>query len=76
MGIKLPTVSNFLCCLTLETGGLVLGWLSAIFSVIAIISTVAILIAAGVAYNNETNKDNLTGTFIGNLGLDEIIDLY
>lgn len=36
MGIKMPTVDRFLFCLTLETGGLVLGYFSAIFSAICI----------------------------------------
>lgn len=46
MGCELPTLKNFLFCLTLETGGLVLGWLTAIFAAIGVISLAATLIVA------------------------------
>lgn len=45
---KLPTIPNFLCCYPLETGGLVLGWLSAVLSGIAIVTMIAFL-ALGAA---------------------------
>lgn len=31
---RIPAFNSFLCCLKLETGGIILGWLSAIFSAI------------------------------------------
>ena len=45
---KLPTVSNFLCCLTLETGGLIVGWFSLIIYAIALIS-MAVALIVGIA---------------------------
>lgn len=45
---KLPTVSNFLCCLTLETGGLICGWFSLIIYAIALIS-MAVALIVGIA---------------------------
>lgn len=54
MGCKLPTVNKFLCCLSLETGGFVMGWISAILSVLSILGVGALLIIAIVAYNSDS----------------------
>jgi len=61
MGCKLPTVNKFLCCLSLETGGFVMGWISAILSVISILGVGAFAIITVVAYNSDSinlNVDN------------------
>lgn len=59
MGCKLPTVNKFLFCLSLETGGFVMGWISAILSVLAILGVGAILIVLIVGYNSDNiNFDN------------------
>lgn len=66
MGCRLPTVNNFLFCLSLETGGTVLGWLSAIFSGIGIVSLGITFILLIIGYNNTTtNTDGTLGGVIG-----------
>lgn len=53
--MKFPTVEKFLCCLTLETGGLVLGWLGAIGAPILIV-----LIAVAIAATFVTSSEDST----------------
>ena len=57
MGCSIPTVQNFLCCLTLETGGLICGWLTAIFSAIGVISLAAGAIVALVTFGTWTDEN-------------------
>lgn len=40
---KLPVVANFLCCYSLEIGGLALGWFTAIMSAIGLISIITVM---------------------------------
>lgn len=42
--MRLPTLTHFLCCLELETGGLVIGYLSAIVSMLASLSMIGVII--------------------------------
>jgi hypothetical protein len=65
MGISLPTVNNFLFCLALETGGLVLGWLTAVLSAIGAVVLAASLIVAIIAFSASTEENKgaiLAGT--------------
>lgn len=62
--MKLPTVKNFLFCCKLETGGLVIGWLATIGSILACILMAFLGIASiiGLAnfdefIQNETNTN-------------------
>lgn len=64
MGISLPTVRKFLCCIALETGGLILGYLSAILSIIAIISISATFIVLVIAYNGTSNENTNNTAFV------------
>lgn len=48
---KLPTVDRFLCCLTLESGGFYMGWGSAIFSGIGIITVFSLFILSAITFN-------------------------
>lgn len=54
---RLPTVHYFLCCLSLEIGGLVIGWISAIFSAFASITIVLLIVLVSVAYSYVDNLD-------------------
>lgn len=45
----LPTVKNFLCCLQLETGGLILGWLGTILGGLAVLSMAFLCIISIIA---------------------------
>ena len=47
--MQLPTVNKFLFCLSLQTGGYVIGWLAAIFSVIGVSGLAATLIFVIIA---------------------------
>ena len=63
MGCQLPTVNKFLCCLSLQTGGYVIGWLAAIFSAIGVISLAATLILVIIAVTSgEVIADSGTVT--------------
>lgn len=58
MGCKLPTVNKFLCCLELETGGIIVGWLTAIFAVIGAIAMTASLVVVLWAFDQLANKQD------------------
>lgn len=49
--MKLPTVNNFLCCLKLETGGLIVGWISVIFGGLSILGMIGLIALSIVAIN-------------------------
>ena len=57
MGCELPKVRKFLCCLDLETGGIIIGWFNAIFSALGIFFIAAALVLAVIAFDQEVNKD-------------------
>ena len=71
MGIKLPTVNQFLCCLPLETGGLVCGWVTAILSVIGIIVLGINIITSTISYNGYDSfvKDFFRNSYISMLDI-------
>lgn len=53
----IPTVNNFLCCFGLETGGFIIGWLSAGSSVIlGIFCAFAIAAAVKLSHHDDTEK--------------------
>lgn len=58
--MKFPKVNNFLCCFTLETGGMVIGWFGAIFSALGVIAAIASIVMAiiGLLYMDEWKKSN------------------
>jgi hypothetical protein len=64
----LPTVKKFLCCITLETGGLIIGWFNIILSFLALFGLVTLLSLTVVGYNNGDfiNHPNIVGGFAGN----------
>lgn len=53
----LPTLNKFLFCCELETGGLVLGWLSAIFSGIGVVVLGITMILAIVGFGSYDGND-------------------
>jgi hypothetical protein len=65
MGFSVPTVQNFLFCLTLETGGLICGWITAIFAAIGAIglalNAIVIIIAFG---STQDENDTLVLTVL------------
>jgi hypothetical protein len=63
----IPKVQKFLCCLELETGGIIIGWLAAILSAIGVIAFTAGLIVITIAFNQDVNshKDDVKAVFIG-----------
>jgi hypothetical protein len=63
----IPKVQKFLCCLELETGGIIIGWLAAILSAIGAIATIAALIVVTIAFNQDVNnhKEDVKAVFIG-----------
>jgi hypothetical protein len=64
MGFKLPTVSKFLFCLELETGGIVLGCLSAVVSILMIFLLALQLTATIFTLNSLELKDEGLQAFI------------
>lgn len=73
MGCELPKVRKFLCCLELETGGIIIGWFAAIISALTVflLSTLFILII--VALGQEVNKktDGSTEAIISQFSINE-----
>jgi hypothetical protein len=63
MSCQLPKVEKFLCCLELETGGLIIGWVSAIVSGIGSIVSALLLIGVAITYDKQNEETN--GVFIG-----------
>lgn len=63
IGIKeamgLPTVKNFLFCLQLETGGLILGWLGTILGGLAVLSMAFLCIISiiGIPYVDKVTDN-------------------
>ena len=71
MGCELPKVRKFLCCLELETGGIIIGWLNAIFSALGVVSIAALLVLSVIAFDHEVdkNKEGLKEAFISEKSL-------
>jgi hypothetical protein len=63
----LPTVKKFLCCCTLETGGLIIGWFNIILSFLALFGIITALSLTVVAFNHGDFNDNpnIVGGFAG-----------
>lgn len=55
--MKLPTVKNFLFCLSLESGGLIIGWIAAVVSCFGIIGMLASIIMSIVVLSSDDAKD-------------------
>ncbi|CRL01553.1 CLUMA_CG014198, isoform A [Clunio marinus] len=58
MGCKIPEFDHFLCCFELETGGVVIGWMSIIMSSIGILMMGASLIFGIYQLDSTTNRDD------------------
>jgi len=54
--MKFPTVNKICCCCDLINGGIILGWISAIFSAILLLAC-AVLIPATVIGYDDAIKD-------------------
>lgn len=63
--MKIPTVEKFLCCIQLELGGLIWGYLSAIFSVLGIVSMVLGILGALTLLTSPDMKLHGLLTIIG-----------
>lgn len=65
----LPTVKKFLCCITLETGGLIIGWFNIIWSVLCLIGMITLLSVTVVAFNHGdfNHSNDVVGGFAGKL---------
>jgi hypothetical protein len=61
MSIKIPSVENFLFCLKLETGGLLLGWICGIGSVIVLTSSLLLFGLVVVNYPAFLNATTAVG---------------
>lgn len=63
----LPTLKKFLCCISLETGGLIVGWIQIVISFLAIFGLITIMSVTIVAYNHGdvSDQDGITGLFAG-----------
>ena len=67
--MKFPTLKNFLFCLELRTGGLVIGWLGVVGSVLGVIFTLALMFYGLNQFIDQNSVDifldgNETGTKI------------
>jgi hypothetical protein len=61
-------VNNFLCCISLETGGLIIGWINVIISGIALFFFLTAVILTGIGTNAIDNPSNsVIGGFIGEI---------
>lgn len=65
----LPKVKKFLCCISLETGGLIIGWINVIISFFALLTVIALitLLSLGHDANNNNQDQSVIGSFIGEL---------
>lgn len=63
----LPTVRKFLCCISLESGGLIIGWFNIIVSFFALFGLITAMSLTIVAYNHGdfNNNPNVVGGFAG-----------
>lgn len=63
-------LNKFLCCLSLETGGIVIGWFNLVLSVIALI-TLSVLLSLTVIgyYEFDTGATTIIGSFISKSNL-------
>lgn len=64
----LPKLKKFLCCISLETGGLIVGWFNVIFSFLALFAVITLL-SLEVAGHGNNNNDNqgVIGGFFGEI---------
>ena len=60
------TVKKFLCCISLETGGLIVGWINVILSFLAIIGLIVLLSLEVINYNHGSSSSqmNVVGSFV------------
>lgn len=58
-------VNKFLCCFSLETGGIIIGWINLVLSVVALI-TLSVLLSLTVIgyYDFDTGATTIIGSFI------------
>lgn len=61
----LPTVKKFLCCISLETGGLIVGWINLILGFLLVFGSITILSLAVVGHDTDTTQDGWVGGYIG-----------
>ena len=62
-----PTVKKFLCCISLETGGLVIGWLNIVLCTITLILLFGVLIITSIGYGqlDSVSQEDSQAVFIG-----------
>lgn len=61
-----PKVNNFLCCITLETGGLIIGWINVILSFLFLLGSIITMSLIAVGYDQvDDPNQGLIGSFIG-----------
>lgn len=74
----LPKVKKFLCCISLETGGLLIGWFNIILSFLVLFGMVTLLSLAVVGYNHGdfNNNNNVIGAFAALVFVYAIFILY
>jgi hypothetical protein len=58
--MRIPKVDYFLCCLSLETGAVILGWIGAIGGLIGFIVTTILFGGAVFDYPLLANNTNLS----------------
>lgn len=63
----LPTVKKFLCCITLETGGLIIGWFNIIVAFLVLFGLITAMSLTVLAFNHGdfNNQQDFIGGFAG-----------
>lgn len=62
----LPRLNNFLCCISLETGGLIIGWITIVVSFLSLLGSIIILSWIAIDRTQFENPDqNFIGSFTG-----------
>lgn len=60
-------VKKFLCCISLETGGLIVGWINLLLSIFVLIIIITAMSLSVSLWNNNDlpNQDDFVGGFAG-----------
>ena len=62
--VKIPVLNNCCFCFTLPTGGLVMGWVGAVFSFLGVVLSITAL-ANISSFTKEVNEKDLAGAKVG-----------